>query len=531
MKREEHLQRLRARIGPYDVLIVGGGATGLSAALDAASRGHSTLLLERHDFAKGTSSRSTKLVHGGVRYLRQGNLSLVREALRERARLARNAPHLVHALDFIIPARRWWQVPFYGIGLKLYDALAGRLGMAPSRWLSAARVGELLPGIRRGNVVGGVLYQDGQFDDSRLAIALTRTAAAQGATVLNYVRCDGLLKTGGRVTGVSATEIESGQTHEIAARCVINATGVFVDELRGKDDLNMPPLLSLSQGIHLVLPAEFLPGNRALMVPETDDGRVFFALPWHGRVIMGTTDTPVAETSMEPQAREDEIAFLLEHAARFLARVPTRADVLSVFTGLRPLVRRGASRSTAALSRDHCIEVAKSGLITITGGKWTTCRKMGEDVVNVAEKNAGLPARPCLTAGLALQGCTTDGDPAENLRVYGSDATHIRSLMEAEPDLAQPLHERLPYQRAEVIWQVRHEMARTVEDVLARRTRALFLDARAGIEAADAVAELLGRELGWSETQRKDSAGAFREMAANYILSTQPPSMMLSPSP
>ena len=521
MNRDDQLHRLETRSEPYDLIVIGGGATGLSAALDASSRGHSVLLIEQCDFAKGTSSRSTKLVHGGVRYLRQGNISLVREALRERALLCLNAPHLVHPLDFIIPVTRWWQAPFYSLGLKVYDALAGQLGMTSSRWLSAQTAMELLPGIKPAGLMGGVLYQDGQFDDARLAITLARTAVEQGAMMLNYFRCDHLIKANGIVAGVSAVDVETRKTHEIRGRCVINATGVFVDDLRRKDDATKAPILSVSQGIHLVLPAAFLPGRRALMVPETDDGRVFFAVPWHGRVIVGTTDTPVEGTTLEPLAQENEIAFLLTHAERFLARAPQRSDVLSVFAGLRPLVRKGASNKTnktAAISRDHFIEASASGLITITGGKWTTCRKMAEDVINVAEKSAGLPARLCVTRNLPLKGAIQECSAIAHLSVYGSEAEQILQLSQREPQLNQLLHEKLPYLRAEVIWQVREEMARTVEDVLARRTHALLLDARASINVADDVAELMGRELGWNAGQCSQSAHSFREMAKAYVL-------------
>jgi glycerol-3-phosphate dehydrogenase len=519
MNRDHHLERLLSRSDPYDVVIVGGGATGTSSALDAASRGHSVLLIERQDFAKGTSSWSTKLIHGGVRYLRQGSISLVRKALRERAFLFRNTPHLVHPLDFVIPITRWWHGPFYWFGLKCYDALAGKLGLAPSGWWSTEQMAERIPGVDRIGLRGGVVYQDGQFDDARLAVTLTLTAADRGATILNYFNCEGLLKSNGRVIGVIATDLETGHVHEIRSHSVINATGVFVDELRRKDEEKAPPLLSISQGIHLVLPSSFLPGDCALMVPETDDGRVFFALPWNGRVIAGTTDTPIDGFAIEPQAQEQEIAFILEHAGRFLVRAPKRADVLSVFAGLRPLVRKGTETNTSALSRDHFIQVAESGMITITGGKWTTCRQMAEDVVNQAERTAGLQRRNCLTRDLPLIGSTTKASEFAHLSPYGTEASNILQLIEEKPELAQCLHERLPYQKAEVVWHVRHEMARTVEDVLARRTRALFLDAQASIESADAVANLMGRELGWSAAQCKQSATSYRSVAENYLLS------------
>jgi glycerol-3-phosphate dehydrogenase len=517
-QRSQSLQQLTQRSRPFDIVIIGGGATGLSAALDAASRGHEVALVERHDFAKGTSSRSTKLVHGGVRYLRQGDISLVRDALRERALLQRNAPHLVRARDFIIPVRRWWQGPFYGIGLKMYDALAGKLGWEPSRWLDRKETLHALPGVNPDKLQGGVLYQDGQFDDARLALTLARTAADHGAVVLNHCACRGLLKSNGRISGVRVEDAETGDTYEIAARCVLNATGVFVDEVRRQDESSAAPIVKASQGAHVVLPAEFLPGSRALMVPETDDGRVFFAVPWHGRVIIGTTDTPVPETGEEPRALADEIEFLISHAARYLSRAPGRGDVLSVFAGLRPLVAKGAATSTAALSRDHFIQVADSGLITITGGKWTTCRKMGEDAIDTAEKSACLTPRHCVTRDLALHAACHRGAEDDHLHVYGRDAERVRDLAAGDPDLAARLHPRLPYLRAEVVWQAREEMARTVEDVLARRTHALLLDARAAIEAANDTAALLARELGWTSAQAAKSAESFRELARGYEL-------------
>lgn len=518
MNRDHQLSALRSRTEPFDIVIIGGGASGLGAAVDAAARGHSVCLIEQSDFAKGTSSRSTKLVHGGVRYLKQGNMSLVLEALRERGLLCRNAPHLAHSQPFIIPNYHWWEGPFYGIGLKVYDGLAGRLGLAPSRFLSREEVIEQLPNIETGHLTGGVIYHDGQFDDARLAINLAQTAAEHGAVVLNYVRCEGFIKERGQCAGVQAQDTESGAEIEVRARCVINATGVFADALRRKDDAQAATLLSPSQGVHLVLPREFLPGDAAIMIPKTEDGRVLFAVPWHGRLVVGTTDTPVAEASLEPRALPEEIEFIFAEITRYLARDPRRCDVLSVYAGLRPLVTHDAAQSTAALSRDHLIVVSDSGLITITGGKWTTYRKMAEDVIDHAELIGHLDHRPCGTHELAIHGSTTEHGGPEHLHVYGSDAAAICALIASDPSLSEPVHPKLEFQKAEVVWHAQNEMARTVEDVLARRTRALLLDARASLEAAPAVAQVLARELHkggpWIESQ----TAAYRELAGGYIL-------------
>lgn len=519
MNRDHHLAALRAHAEPFDIAIIGGGATGLGAAVDAASRGHSVCLIEQSDFAKGTSSRSTKLVHGGVRYLKQGNISLVLEALRERGLLCQNAPHLAHSQPFIIPTYHWWEGPFYGIGLKVYDGLAGRLGLAPSRFLSRDEVIEKLPNIETEHLTGGVIYHDGQFDDSRLAINLAQTAAEHGAVVLNYVRCEGFIKERGHLAGVLAKDIESGTEFEVRARCVINATGVFADALRHKDDAAAPSLLSPSQGVHIVLPREFLPGDAAIMIPKTDDGRVLFAVPWHGRLVVGTTDTPVAEASLEPRALPEEIEFIFAEITRYLARDPQRSDVLSVYAGLRPLVKQHAVGNTAALSRDHLIVVSDSGLVTITGGKWTTYRKMAEDVIDHAELIGALDHRLCKTHSLAIHGSTTAHSGPEHFRVYGSDAPAIRDIIKTDASLAGTIHPKLEFQRAEVVWHVRSEMARTVEDVLARRTRALLLDARSSIEAAGTVAELMAAELKQDEAWVKQQIDAYRNLAIGYVLS------------
>ncbi|MDB6004437.1 MAG: FAD-dependent oxidoreductase [Prosthecobacter sp.] len=511
MQRSTAIAALNSHTGPFDIAIVGGGATGLGAAVDAASRGHSVLLVEQSDFAKGTSSRSTKLVHGGVRYLKQGNISLVFEALRERGLLCQNAPHLVHDLAFVIPTYHWWEGPFYGIGLKVYDGLAGRLGLKPSHFLTPEDVLELLPTIETEHLTGGIVYHDGQFDDSRLAINLAQTATEQGAVVINHMACTGLVKDNGHVSGLKLRDAEDSTAHGVHARCVINATGVFADALRKVDDAAATSILRPSQGVHLVLPRDFLPGDTAIMIPKTDDGRVLFAVPWHDCVIIGTTDTPVEHADLEPRALPEEIDFLLAHAARYLTRDPVPADVLSVFAGLRPLVN-ASHGSTASLSRDHHIEVSDSGLITITGGKWTTYRRMAEDVVDHAELIASLPSRPCRTQELSVHGAG-ELSPNKLLQHYGSDAAGIEAL--ALPSLVHP---KLTLTEAEVRWHVRHEMARTVEDVLARRSRCLLLNARASSEAAPAVAKIMAEELGQDEVWQAHQVQVYQALATGYVL-------------
>ncbi|MFZ2278341.1 MAG: glycerol-3-phosphate dehydrogenase/oxidase, partial [Prosthecobacter sp.] len=481
--------------------------------------GHSVVLIEQSDFAKGTSSRSTKLVHGGVRYLKQGNVSLVLEALRERGLLVRNAPHLVHSLPFVIPSYHWWEGPFYGIGMKVYDTLAGQLGLEPSRSLSREDMIQLLPTLETEGLSGGVVYHDGQFDDARLAIHLARTAVDHGAIVLNHTRACGLMKEkNGHIIGVQAECAESGCQYEIRAHCVINATGVFVDAIRHMDDSKAENIVAPSQGVHLVLPREFLPGDSAIMIPRTDDGRVLFAVPWHGRVIIGTTDTPVQHVSLEPRALPDEIAFLMQHAARYLTRDPHPSDVLSIYAGLRPLVAMKKGEATAALSRDHTILVADSGLITITGGKWTTYRRMAEDVIDHAEMVGGFGMRHCVTPSLMIHGSATVLDQHDPLAVYGSDAAQIRALAAQQPELAGKVHPRLDVTCAEVIFHTRHEMALSVEDVLARRSRSLLLDAQASMSAAPRVAALMATELHWPPARTAHEIDHFQKLACGYIL-------------
>jgi glycerol-3-phosphate dehydrogenase len=518
MKRDKALDRIQNGDKSWDFLVIGGGATGLGVAVDAAARGYSTLLVEQSDFAKGTSSRSTKLVHGGVRYLKQGNISLVLEALRERGLLVENAPHLVHHLSFIVPIYSWWEGPFYGIGMKIYDRLAGKLGLSPSENLTREETLKRIPTLQPNGLQSGVSYYDGQFDDSRLAVNLAQTIFDLGGAAINYAQVTSLIKEDELVAGAVIKDSETGKEHSIRAKAVINATGVFSDGIRKMDDPEARTVIAASQGAHVVLPKSFLPGDTAIMVPHTPDGRVMFAVPWHDCVVVGTTDTAVDSIQLEPRPMEEEIDFILTNAAQYLTKQPSRSDVLSVFAGLRPLVKVGDAKSTAALSRDHTILISNSGLLTIAGGKWTTYRKMAEDAVDQAETMAGFEERRCTTEHLQIHGWTKQKIDAPSLRVYGADAAAIQELAEAEPALAEKLHPELPYIAAEVVWAVRHEMARTIEDVLARRTRALLLGARASIEAAPKVAELMARELGADEKWKSDSVAKFEAVAQGYVL-------------
>ena len=497
------LQRLRAE--PWDVLVVGGGATGLGVAVDAAARGYRTALVEQGDFAEATSSRSTKLIHGGVRYLQQGNIALVREALRERGRLLRNAPHLVHPMPFVIPHYQWWERAWYGVGLKLYDWLAGDSSVGETRHLTREDLLEKIPTMQPRGLRGGLLYHDAQFDDARLAIALARTCADRGGVVVNYVRATRLLKQDERVAGVAARDLEDGMEFEIRAKVVVNAAGIFSDEVRHLDEPSAPRLLQHSQGAHVVLPGSFLPGACALLSPRTDDGRVFFAIPWNGRTLLGTTDTPVTEPHMEPRPQAAEIAFLLAHAARYLTTPPAESDILSVFAGVRPLVKSQSDGAlTSALSRSHQVLVSRSGLVTIIGGKWTTYRQMAEDTIDQAAKVGELRPVSSATADLKLHGWT-NAQVTEGL---------------SNSNNSEFLHERLPYRVEEVLSAVRHEMARTVADVLSRRLRALLLDARASVEAAPRVAALMAAELDRDASWERGQIDAFEKLAAGYVFRT-----------
>jgi glycerol-3-phosphate dehydrogenase len=523
MQRGEMLSKIRERNEPWDLAVIGGGATGVGVAVDAASRGLDVALVEAHDFGKGTSSRSTKLVHGGVRYLEQGNVPLVMSALKERGLLRQNAPHLVHDLAFVVPNYSWWEAPFYGIGLKLYDLLAGKYGFGASKVLTKEETLARLPALEPEELRGGVVYYDGQFDDARLLIHLAMTAADHGGTLVNYCPATGLLRDAeGYVNGLTARDAESGEEFRLPARIVVNATGVFTDTIRRMADPSTDPLVVTSQGIHLVFDRSFLKGDTALMVPRTSDGRVLFVIPWHGHAVAGTTDTPVDAPSLEPRPLEEEIEFILDTAGRYLTRPPTRADVLSVYVGLRPLVK--GDGKTSALSRDHIIHVDPSGLLTITGGKWTTYRHMAEDCVDHCITLGRLQDEPCRTRNLRIHGYVeaaaehdrSEVNGFEALSVYGTDADAIRALAAADPALASQLDAELPYLAAEVAWAARAEMARTVEDALARRTRALFLNARSAIAMAPAVAGLLAAELGRDQAWVDAQVAEFLQLAEQY---------------
>lgn len=534
MKRNEMIHMLQTTPG-WDVCIVGGGATGLGIAVDAASRGLKTLLVEKFDFAKATSSRSTKLVHGGVRYLQQGNIKLVMEALKERGILLKNAPHLVKNQAFIVPNYKWWEGPYYGIGLKVYDWMAGSLGFGPSQFLSREETLALAPTLDPDGLRGGVLYHDGQFDDARLAIHLAMTAADHGATIINYMSVEELLKTNNKVCGVvlkDKLKDTSGDTttYEIKAKAVINATGVFADSILKMDDAQSDAVVTMSQGIHIVLERDFLPSDTAILIPRTDDKRVLFAVPWHDKIIVGTTDTPVTAATAEPVATEEEIDFVLQHIQKYLSKDPKRSDIRSVFAGLRPLVK-GQSKTTAALSRDHLITISDSELITIAGGKWTTYRKMAEDVLEIVIHKIGVDERSamsvCRTKDLPIHGYKKQTDFNAPRYYYGADEQAIASIIREDKILGEKIHPMFPFVKAEVVWAVQHEMCMRIEDFLSRRTRALLLDANSAIESAPLVAELMAREMEKNGQWIKDEIDNFNSIAKNYLPASNRPTSRL----
>jgi glycerol-3-phosphate dehydrogenase len=519
MKRNEMLKQATQRSEPWDIIVIGGGATGVGVAVDAATRGYSTLLLEQYDFGKGTSSRSTKLSHGGVRYLEQGNVSLVMEALRERGLMLQNAPHVVSELGFVVPSYSWWEGPFYGIGMKVYQILSGKYGFGASKMISREETVKRIPNVNPEGLTGGVVYYDGQFDDTRLLINLAATAAEQGATLLNYAKVTELQKDSeGVLDGVAWQNAETGETFQARAKVIVNATGPLIDSVRHLAEPGAEQIIQPSQGAHIVLDRSFLRGNDAILVPHTSDGRVLFAIPWHGHTVVGTTDTPLTEAVIEPVPQDQEIEFMLETASLYLAKRPTRADILSTFAGIRPLIKVGKGTNTAALSRDHTIHIDKSGLVNIGGGKWTTYRNMAQDCVDHAATLANLPDKECVTRNLNIHGYHTNAANFGSLSFYGSDAPAIRSLADENPELARQLDAELPYLEAEVVWAAREEMARTLEDVLARRTRALFLNSHAAVRMAPRAAALLAKELGKDTDWMANQVVEFTHLAAGFMV-------------
>lgn len=503
----------------WDVIIIGGGATGLGTALDSTLRGYKTLLLEQSDFAKGTSSRSTKLVHGGVRYLAQGNFALVQEALQERGLLLKNAPHLVRRQSFIIPCYSFFSKIKYLIGLKVYDWLAGKYSFGKSKWLNRSALLQSVPEMKEKGLKGGVEYWDGQFDDARLAVNIAQTTAEEGGTVLNYFKVTALTKEdNGRINGVVAYDLEQQKEYHLKAKVVVNATGVFVDEILQMDTPGRKPIVRPSQGVHVVLDRSFFSGKNAMMIPETTDGRVLFAVPWHNHVLVGTTDTPLDHQSLEPIALDKEVTFILKTLCEYLTLKPSRKDVLSVFAGLRPLAAPDKdTNSTKEISRSHKLMVSNSRLITITGGKWTTYRKMAEETVDKAIKVGRLVSELCSTRTKRIHGFT-ERSSTSSLAIYGSDEEAIRSLVSEMPELGEHVVPGGPYILAEVIWAIRKEMARTVEDVLARRLRILFLDAKVAMEMSVVVAGLMATELGHGKDWQDEQISSFKELASNYLL-------------
>jgi len=519
MNRQKYIEELKKQSGiVWDLIVIGGGATGLGVAQDAASRGYKTLLLEQSDFAKSTSSRSTKLVHGGVRYMAQGDLLLVMEALHERGLMLKNAPHLTFNQEFVIPVYTIWDVIMYTAGLKFYDLLAGRLSMGKSYFINRKKTLSRLPLLKPYGLKGGVVYHDGQFDDSRMAFALAQSCAEKGGIVLNYFKVTELLKDeNGKIYGVRASDASSGEEFVLKTKLVINATGVFADEITRMDNPGSQATIRPSQGVHIVLDRTFLRSESAIMIPKTTDGRVLFAIPWYGEVVIGTTDTPLDTISLEPIALDKEINFILQTAESYLVKPPHREDILSIFAGLRPLAADpGNPASTKEVSRRHKITLSDSGLLTIIGGKWTTYRRMAEETIDRAIRGGFLEKAKCVTSNLKLTTHTGD-NTSERLRIYGDNAIDIEKIIRENPESGLPIDPRLPYTRAEILWICRNEMPMGIEDVLARRTRSLFLNARASEDIAPEVAGLMADEFGYDQKWKEEQLESYRDLVKNYI--------------
>jgi glycerol-3-phosphate dehydrogenase len=509
---------LKQRDKEWDIIVIGGGATGLGIALDSVSRGYKTILLEQSDFAKGTSSRSTKLVHGGVRYMAQGDLLLVMEALHERGLMLKNAPHLTSDQEFVIPVYTIWDAVLYTVGLKFYDLLAGRLSMGKSYFINRKKIMHRLPLLKSEGLKGGVVYHDGQFDDARMTIALAKATVDRGGVVLNYFKVTGLLKNKeGRMNGVVAKDLTSGKEMSLYARLVINATGVFADDIIRMDNPASKLYIRPSQGVHIVLDKTFLSSNSAVMIPKTADGRVLFAIPWYDKVVVGTTDTPLDVINIEPVALDEEIKFILETATKYFVKELKREDVLCIFAGLRPLAANPDNpAATREISRRHKIILSPSRMLTITGGKWTTYRLMARETIDKAIRNEILEKRKCVTSNLKLSTSASD-ITLNRLYIYGEQSAEIEQIINEKPEMGDPIDLRLPYTRAEILWICRKEMPVNLEDVLARRTRALFLDARASIEIAPVVADLMAKEFGFDETWQQEQIESYNKVVANYL--------------
>jgi glycerol-3-phosphate dehydrogenase len=519
MERGALLDYLQKQSGiAWDIIVIGGGATGLGIALDAVTRGYRTLLLEQSDFAGGTSSRSTKLIHGGVRYLAKGDLLLVMEALHERGLMLKNSPHLIADQEFIIPIYSLWDAVLYTVGLKFYDLLSGRWTMGNSYFIGREKTMNRLPSLKSEGLKGGVVYHDGKFDDARMAVTLAKACTDRGGVVLNYFKVTDLLKDErGKINGVVADDLATGKELKLYAGLVINATGVFADDIIRMDEPASKPCIRPSQGIHLVLDKTFLESNSAIMIPKTNDGRVLFAIPWYDKVIVGTTDTPLDSISLEPIAMEDEINFILKATQKYLIKPPARKDILCVFAGLRPLAANpDKAVATKEISRRHKIILSPSQLLTITGGKWTTYRLMAEETINKAIRAGILDKKKCVTSSLKLSTSTFDMS-SNRLHIYGDQSAEIEQIISENPELGEPMDWRFPYTRAEIIWICRNEMPLTVGDMLARRTRALFLDALASSEIAPAVADLMSKELGFDEKWQREQIEAYNQLIVNYL--------------
>jgi glycerol-3-phosphate dehydrogenase len=519
MNRQKCVEELKKQADKvWDIIVIGGGATGLGVAQDAASRGYKTLLLEQSDFAKATSSRSTKLVHGGVRYMAQGDLLLVIEALHERGLMLKNAPHLTFNQEFVIPVYTLWDVIMYTVGLKFYDLMAGRLSMGKSYFINREQTRLRLPLLNSKGLKGGVVYHDGQFDDSRMAFALAESCARYEGIVLNYFKVTGLLKDErGKINGVSARDIDSGKEYNLKTRLVINATGVFADEISRLDDPESKTTIRPSQGVHIVLDKSFLRSNSAIMIPKTDDGRVLFAIPWYNEVVIGTTDTPLDKISLEPVALDEEISFILRTAEKYLVTPPKRENILCIYAGLRPLAANPDNpASTKEVSRRHKITLSPSGLLTIIGGKWTTYRRMAEETIDRAIKTGLMDKAKCVTSNIKLTTINTD-NILKRLYIYGDHYVDIEKMISENPELGIPVDPRLPYTSAEILWICRNEMPLKLEDILARRTRSLFLNARASAEIAPVVAGFMASEFGYDQKWQEEQVESYKELVKNYI--------------